>query len=209
MKFNPPIGKEHLGDYAHYEDANNAAGTIGDITPAIAVESPQREIVKAIAEAGLVPSSTDNTQLSQAITLRINKAIEDNKNSMSGTAPLVVADNKFSISLDNKSIKNNEAGALGVVLVPNGPVRVTDTNKLNIAVDGVTITLDENNQLKALIKNNTAALATPSTTGTVRPDGTTIVVDGNGIISMYQTTFTSTGAPAGGKHGDIWYQTLT
>ena len=67
MDYAPPIGQEAQGEVAIYIDGNPEAGIEGSAVPAKAVESPQREIIHAIKSAGLTPSGTDLTQLTQAI----------------------------------------------------------------------------------------------------------------------------------------------
>lgn len=67
MDYATPIGQEAQGEAAIYIDGNPEAGIEGSAVPAKAVESPQREIVHAIKSAGLTPSGTDLTQLTQAI----------------------------------------------------------------------------------------------------------------------------------------------
>lgn len=65
MKYAPPYGSTNPA--AGYVDGNPAAGVIGSPVPAAAVEHPMREIVNVITGAGLTPSSTDLTQLRQAV----------------------------------------------------------------------------------------------------------------------------------------------
>lgn len=67
MDYATPIGQEAQGEAAIYIDGNPEAGIEGSAVPAKAVESPQREIIHAIKAAGLTPSGTDLTQLTQAI----------------------------------------------------------------------------------------------------------------------------------------------
>ncbi|MGE4310301.1 hypothetical protein [Desulfovibrio sp.] len=67
MDYATPIGQEAQGEAAIYIDGNPEAGIEGSAVPAKAIESPQREIIHAIKSAGLTPSGTDLTQLTQAI----------------------------------------------------------------------------------------------------------------------------------------------
>ncbi|WP_201211743.1 hypothetical protein [Rhodocyclus purpureus] len=64
MKYVQPLG---AAADAPYVDANPAAGIEGSAVPAAAIEHPMREIEAVITAAGLTPSSTELTQLLQAI----------------------------------------------------------------------------------------------------------------------------------------------
>lgn len=59
-----------------YVNGEPTAGVKGSIPPANAIDHPQREILKVIEEAGLLPSDADTTQLWQAIKILINQLIE-------------------------------------------------------------------------------------------------------------------------------------
>jgi len=65
MLYNPPTGATNPN--APYVGKNVAAGQQGSKIPPKAVETPQREIVNAIIEAGLNPSNDDLGQLLRAI----------------------------------------------------------------------------------------------------------------------------------------------
>lgn len=67
MKYVPPLGAGSLD--APYVDGNPEHGIEGSPVPAASIEHPQREIVHAIASAGLVPDQSDLTQLALAITM--------------------------------------------------------------------------------------------------------------------------------------------
>lgn len=75
MKYNQPHNETDPN--AGYKDFNLDTGEPGSIPPAIAIESPQREIVAAITAAGLTPDGNDNTQLSQAIKAEIKTSVQD------------------------------------------------------------------------------------------------------------------------------------
>lgn len=73
MKYAPPL--DATDPNASYVDANPGAGIQGSVVGAAAIEPGMREIVQVINEAGLTPSADDNTQLAQAINIKIaNKA---------------------------------------------------------------------------------------------------------------------------------------
>lgn len=72
MLYNPPTGG---GSNDPYVGKNLAAGTQGSKVPPAALEYTQREIVAAITDAGLVPTNTDLTQLSQAIKVKAKKEV--------------------------------------------------------------------------------------------------------------------------------------
>jgi hypothetical protein len=61
MKYNQPYGVSDPN--APYINGNPSTGTMGSIPPAASIEYPQRELVAAIAEAGLTPDNADLTQL--------------------------------------------------------------------------------------------------------------------------------------------------
>ena len=66
MKYVQPYGVSD--ENAPYINGNPSIGVAGSIPPSGAFESPQREIVNAIASGGLVPSPSDMTQLSQVLS---------------------------------------------------------------------------------------------------------------------------------------------
>jgi hypothetical protein len=66
MKYIQPPGTP---EGASYVDFNPATGVEGSVVPALAIEAPQRELIKVIIEAGLEPNNGDLTQLFQAIKL--------------------------------------------------------------------------------------------------------------------------------------------
>lgn len=65
MKYNAPFGAANPD--APYINGNPSIGVAGSIPPAESIEYPQREIVKAITDAGMVPANDDLGQLSKAI----------------------------------------------------------------------------------------------------------------------------------------------
>ena len=62
MKYNQPFDQSSSPN-APYVDGNPSAGIQGSIVPAASIEFPQREIVNAIAAAGLLPDNGDLSQL--------------------------------------------------------------------------------------------------------------------------------------------------
>lgn len=73
MKYQAPFGAADPDD--GYVDDNPALDIDGSVPTAKAIEHPQREIVKAISDAGLVPDDGDLTQLSAAIKKVIQEAL--------------------------------------------------------------------------------------------------------------------------------------
>ena len=65
MKYNAPFGAANPD--AAYINGNPSIGLAGSIPPAESIEYPQREIVRAIIDAGMVPANDDLGQLSKAI----------------------------------------------------------------------------------------------------------------------------------------------
>jgi hypothetical protein len=68
MKYNQPFDQPSSPN-APYVDGNPSAGIQGSIVPAASIEYPQREIVNAIAAAGLLPSNGDLSQLLEMIKI--------------------------------------------------------------------------------------------------------------------------------------------
>lgn len=71
MRYNAPYMSTDPD--ASYVDRSTPNAQSGSRVPRYAVEAPQREIVKVIAEAGLIPSNDDVTQLWQAIGIMIER----------------------------------------------------------------------------------------------------------------------------------------
>lgn len=102
MQYNKPF--DQANPAAGYVNGNPATNTAGSIPCAEGLEYPQREIVNAIAAAGLVPSNGDLTQLSKAISLLASlktttiltsrQIVGGNlwQKSVAGTYPFVVPD---------------------------------------------------------------------------------------------------------------------
>lgn len=72
MQYNQPFGA--VDPNASYADRNTPGAVAGSRVPARAIEHPQREIMAVITAAGLTPSSSDLTQLLQAISQMISSA---------------------------------------------------------------------------------------------------------------------------------------
>lgn len=90
MKYNAPFGAANPD--APYINGNPSIGVAGSIPPAESIEFPQREIVKAITDAGMVPANDDLGQLSKAIRQTSRKAWIPIKSLTITTPP---ADNTF------------------------------------------------------------------------------------------------------------------
>lgn len=71
-KYTPPVGGAANDPFV---DENPALGVDGSAVPAAAIEWPQRELDHLIAEAGLVQSTGDLTQVAQAIDAKIAAAV--------------------------------------------------------------------------------------------------------------------------------------
>lgn len=69
MEYVPPINGDEEDPDRPYIDANPALGIEGSRPPAASIEHTQREIVNAIAAAGLVPDKNDLTQLAQVLAM--------------------------------------------------------------------------------------------------------------------------------------------
>ena len=102
MKYTPPLGE---AENASYTDGNPEHGILGSVVPAKAVESPQREVVKVIQEAGLTPSDNDLTQLLQAIIKIIGVKV-----------PLAKVGTPGIMSPDDKTCTVDAKGVLSVLL---------------------------------------------------------------------------------------------
>lgn len=74
MKYVPPIDGDQTDPERGYVNANPTNAVAGSIPPAAAFEHPQREILKVITEAGLIPDTANLTQLHEAIQEMIASA---------------------------------------------------------------------------------------------------------------------------------------
>lgn len=102
MKYVPPLGATDSN--ASYQDGNPEAGILGSIVPAAAIETPQREIMNAIIQAGLSPDTDDLNQLARAIVQLSGCAVW---NSTQDYAP--------------PTLRFGSDGKLYVALAPSGP----------------------------------------------------------------------------------------
>lgn len=75
MKYWPPINGNLEDPDRPYVNANPGIGVTGSYPDARGLEHPQREILNAISDAGLVPAEGDLTQLSTAIKILADRAI--------------------------------------------------------------------------------------------------------------------------------------
>lgn len=92
MKYNAPFGAANPD--APYINGNPSIGLAGSIPPAESIEFPQREIVKAIIDAGMVPANDDLGQLSKAIRQTSRKSWVPAK-SLTITTPPPAENNTF------------------------------------------------------------------------------------------------------------------
>lgn len=67
MKYQPPTNGDLTNADRAYVNANPGAGVEGSYPAAAAIEHPQREILRVITDAGLVPDAADLQQLSKAL----------------------------------------------------------------------------------------------------------------------------------------------
>lgn len=104
MKYKAPYGSSD--PEASYVDRSTPNAQTGSRVPKQAVEAPQREIVKVITEAGIVPDEADNTQLWQAIKALIAAA----------TAPLQMYPD---VMTSDKNIAVTQVSP-GIIRVPAG-----------------------------------------------------------------------------------------
>ena len=126
MKYTPPLGE---AENASYTDGNPEHGILGSVVPAKAVESPQREVVKVIQEAGLTPSDNDLTQLLQAIIKIIGVKV-----------PLAKVGTPGIMSPDDKTCTVDAKGVLSVLLATAARAGI-------IKPDGTSLTVDKNGVL--------------------------------------------------------------
>lgn len=131
MKYTPPLGE---AENASYTDGNPEYGILGSVVPAKAVESPQREVVKVIQEAGLTPSDNDLTQLLQAIIKIIGVKV-----------PLAKVGTPGIMSPDDKTCTVDEKGVLSVLLATAARAGI-------IKPDGTSLTVDKNGVLSVIQK---------------------------------------------------------
>ena len=131
MKYTPPLGE---AENASYTDGNPEHGILGSVVPAKAVESPQREVVKVIQEAGLTPSDNDLTQLLQAIIKIIGVKV-----------PLAKVGTPGIMSPDDKTCTVDAKGVLSVLLA-------TAARAGAMKPDGTSLTVDKNGVLSVTQK---------------------------------------------------------
>ncbi len=84
MKWIPPVGATDTAQI--FVDGNPAAGQKGSRVPAALMNAVQSEIIAAVSAAGLTPSGTDLTQLSQAIPLLAAQTIRYRTANAAGSA---------------------------------------------------------------------------------------------------------------------------
>ena len=135
MKYTPPLGE---AENASYTDGNPEHGILGSVVPAKAVESPQREVVKVIQEAGLTPSDNDLTQLLQAIIKIIGVKV-----------PLAKVGTPGIMSPDDKTCTVDAKGVLSVLLA-------TAARAGAMKPDGTTCAVDPNGVLSVIKKADAA-----------------------------------------------------
>lgn len=75
MKYIPPINGDQGNPNRPYVNANPGLGIAGSYPDARGLEHPQREILAAIAAAGLVPDEGNLNQLAEAIELIAGRAV--------------------------------------------------------------------------------------------------------------------------------------
>ena len=135
MKYTPPLGE---AENASYTDGNPEHGILGSVVPAKAVESPQREVVKVIQEAGLTPSDNDLTQLLQAIIKIIGVKV-----------PLAKVGTPGIMSPDDKTCTVDAKGVLSVLLATAARAGIMQP-------DGTTCAVDANGVLSVIKKADAA-----------------------------------------------------
>lgn len=100
MKYTPPLDSDNPN--AGFINADPANGQEGSIIPAGALENPQREIINAIIDAGLTPS-TDNSQLKQAINKKVQAMVEECQEAVQG---FIATDAEFSAGASTSKVPN-------------------------------------------------------------------------------------------------------
>lgn len=100
MKYTPPLDSQDQD--AGYVNADPANGTEGSKIPAEALENPQREIINAITDAGLTPS-TDNSQLKQAINKKVQAMVDECRKAVQG---FIATDAEFSAGTSASKVPN-------------------------------------------------------------------------------------------------------
>lgn len=158
MLYNKPF--DQTNPAAGYVNGNPATNTAGSIPCAEGLEYPQREIVAAIAAAGLTPTNADLTQLLQAIRILALKNVTG-----SGQVPIIVANPIIYVRTDgndsNDGSANDAAHALATIdaaLAKVGRYSLVGTSlKIKLGIPGT--------------------YAYPSTT--VKAAGGTIIIEGD------------------------------
>lgn len=128
MKYVPPLG---LSGDASYENFNPQAGVDGSIVPAEAIEHPQREIINAIKAAGLNPSATDLTQLSQLFTA-IKNSINTVENNVEANILKPATKTKLGGVMVGNGLTVNVAGLLALLLASGSGLEFDGAGRLTI-----------------------------------------------------------------------------
>lgn len=175
MKYNAPFGAANPD--APYINGNPSIGVAGSIPPAESIEYPQREIVKAIIDAGMVPANEDLGQLSKAIRQTSRKSWIPVK-SLTLTTPPAAENNTFGdtyvIPADAKGDWKDKSGQLAewngkawtFIQTPDGHGVGMPDGSIFIKIAGVYVPLTD------LLDKRYSRLTTPPTdTYYVSPDG--------------------------------------
>lgn len=175
MKYNAPFGAANPD--APYINGNPSIGVAGSIPPAESIEYPQREIVKAIIDAGMVPANDDLGQLSKAIRQTSRKSWIPAK-SLTLTTPPAAENNTFGdtyvIPTGAKGDWKDKSGQLAewngkawtFIQTPDGHGVGMPDGSIFIKIAGVYVPLTD------LLDKRYSRLTTPPTnTYYVSPDG--------------------------------------
>lgn len=130
MRYNPPTNGDLNNPDRSYVNADPANGISGSYPSAQAIEYPQREILRVITDAGLVPSDADLTQLSTAIKALV----------AAGASPAALFKNVIS----GLTVGNNAADNVNDIDIAPGSAVADDLSKFIRLTIPLTKRLDAN-----------------------------------------------------------------
>ena len=179
MKYTQPLNEV---EDAGYVNGNPAIAATGSIIAAGALENPQREIVNAIAAAGITPSASSNSQLAQAISAQISTATDGLQTQINAKAAnnavvkltgnqTISGTKTFSASplvpnVDAGDNSTKAANTAFVTAIKNDLQTQINTKAGNITGAATTITSNNLTASRALVSNGSGKVAVSSTTST-------------------------------------------
>lgn len=172
MQYVPPLGSTDPN--ASYVEGNPSAGIRGSFPTAGGYEAMMREIVNAIASAGLTPNATDLTQLAQAIKALIAQAFANGSITQAEILN-ITGGLGFSVSKKNGAFQPTSSGG-GVSTLTYSFTAAAKGTVLAFSVLDTTSQSGVSNQIEIFVNGNVAAVSGDSV-GTSTTDIATCTVN--------------------------------